>query len=579
MHLNSGKDILPFFLVCRYNRGMETLGNRLTNALSGVFSGYGLRADELAVVYPEEQFGDLSTNGAMIAAKKAGRNPREVAQEAVEKLKQDKEIRETVVDIKVEGPGFINLWIKTEKLLEEAVKAVRKGENYGEGSWGEGRRVLVDYSAPNIAKQFSVGHLRSTIVGQALINLYKFGGFEAIGDNHLGDWGTQFGMIIAAVEEKGLKAETLSIDELEGLYVDYSRRVKLDEGLLELAREAFLRLENEEEKAVAIWKATVETSKKEFQRIYDLLGVKIDYEYGESFYSPLMPKVIEEAVEKGVARESEGALIMELNGLPPAMLKKSNGTTTYFTRDLATVKFRQENEDLKADLYIYEVGAEQTLHFQQVFKAAEVMGYAKEKQMVHVGHGLVMGADGKKMSTRKGTNAKLEDLLKEMIEAAAKFNPKTAKEVGIGAMKFNDLKRNPRSNYKFDMEEALRLDGDSGPYLQYTYSRACSVLGKAGEETGKAGVTEFNAEELGVLKMIYRFAGWAETAARVLAPNLLCEYLLETAKRYNSLYNAHRILQEEDEQRKANRLVITRAVTTILGNGLRLLGIEPIERM
>lgn len=527
---------------------------------------------------PDERFGDWSTNVAFTLAKQEGKSPREVASALMEKFTADKELMEVVEKIEVMGGGFVNFWLKSEWLVEELMKI---DENYGRGDWGKGKRVLVDYSSPNIAKQFSVGHLRSTIIGQTLVNLYKFGGWETVGDNHLGDWGTQFGMIIAAVEEQDLNVTGMSVSDLEKVYVDYNKRVKEDAGLLEKARDAFARLEKGEAKARSIWQQAIDVSLADFDKVYKILGVKIDYAYGESAYTEIMPKVIEEVKKRGLGVMSQGALIMELPDLPPAMLVKSNGTTTYFTRDLATIKFREESKELKSDLYIYEVGADQNLHFRQLFAAGEKLGWIKKGQCAHVGHGLVMGKDRKRMSTRKGTNEGLLSLLDAMVEKAAAFNKGSAKIVGIGAIKFNDLSRSPTSSYIFDMDEALKLEGDSGAYVQYAYARAESLLQKANFQNPIFNFqnTELNIEEGKLAKKLVEFGVVVEDAARAMAPNHLCVYLIELSRVFNGLYNQHRIVDAESEEKRQLRLMLTQASAAVLKTGLGLLGIEVVGKM
>ncbi len=550
----------------------------------------------------EENHGDYATNVAMQCFGLVKSNipggylhklavfasdPKDMAEKIIQDLKKDAQLMEVIEKIEVAGPGFINFYLKKEVLGKELELAVREGDNYGKGSWGMGKRVLVEYSSPNIAKRFSVGHFRSTVIGQAIRNLYQFSGWETVGDNHLGDWGTQFGMMIAAVEEKGVDISMMTLDEVEELYVEFNGRIKDNPQLLDKAREAFLRLEQGESKAREIWKMAVAKSMEEFERIYRLIGVRIENSYGESSYEELMPSIIEEAKAKKISQKSEGAWIVEFGpstaaqsagreAIPPAMLVKSDGTTTYFTRDLATVKFREEGE-LKSDLYVYEVGEEQTLHFRQVFAAVEKLGWAKKDKFVHVAHGLILGKDGKKMSTRKGTTVKIEDWIGEIVEKAGAINQGAAAAVGVGAVKYFDLKHAPNTSYRFDMEEALRLDGDSGPYLQYALVRTKAVLAKAKKDSfGLSGSLIMNAEEEKVVRWIYRFGEVVEEAAKNFSPNLVCSYLFELGQRFNGFYNRHQIIGGENED---FRLLLTKATGQVLENGLKLLGIETVEKM
>lgn len=496
-------------------------------------------------------------------------------------LLKDKGLMEVVDKIEVKGPGFINFWLKKEWLVGEMVRVIEKGNRYGEGVWGKGKRMLIDYSAPNIAKQFSVGHLRSTIIGQAVYNLYKFSGWDCVGDNHLGDWGTQFGMIVAAVEKWDLDLSKMKVDEIEKVYVKYNGLVKEDKKYLKKAQEAFARLEKGERKAKRIWELAIEMSLKDFDKIYDLLGVKIDIANGESFYKDMIPEIVEDMKKKKVATVGEkGALIVELDGLPPAMLVKSNGSSTYFTRDMATIKHRKETPNLASDLYVYEVGAEQSLPFKQLFKTAEKMGWGKKEKFVHLAHGLVLGGDGKKMSTRKGTTESMESLLNQMIKRAATINEQSARKVGVGAVIFNDLKHSPQTSYKFDWEKALSMEGDSGPYVQYTAVRAKSVLGKSSLKINKQKVVsdsvDLSQEEVVVLRKLYKFEEVVERATREFSPNLLCEYLLELSRSFNGFYGNNQVIGSKNE---GFRLSLTAAVAQVLENGLKLLHVEVPEEM
>ncbi len=544
----------------------------------------------------EEGYGEYASNVALVMWRSenlkgelaSSKNSRDLAEKIRVKLEKIKDLMEMVGRIEVAGEGFVNFYLKEEWLLGQVREVIEKEKDYGRGSWGRGRRVLFDYSAPNIAKDFSVGHLRSTIIGQAIRNLFEFSSWKSVGDNHLGDWGVQFGMIIAAVERAGLDIEKMSVGEMEKLYVEFNKEAKENPELREKAKEAFVRLESGERVARRIWSKARSASMKEFDRVYELLGVRIEYAHGESRYiqDNLDKQVIEEARSKGLAYKSEGALVIDLgDDLPVGMLLKSDGGTTYFTRDLATIKFRRENQNLRSDLYVYEVGVEQSLHLRQVFAAAERLGWGRKSDYVHVAHGLVLGEDGKKMSTRKGTGIKMEELLSRVIEKAGKINKMSAKKVGVGAVKYFDLKHSSKTSYKFDIEEALALDGDSGPYLQYSAVRCKSVLNKAGL-TGALlhrwidpSVYGLEKEEVEILQWLYRFPEVVEEAAVKYSPNLVCSYLIELARRFNGFYNKHRILNVDNLEKKTFRLSLTGAVEQVLENGLGLLGIEVPEKM
>lgn len=543
--------------------------------------------DEIELEFPEnEDFGDYSSNVAMILAKEKGKNPKDVAQEIVDKLKKDQDLAKTVSKIDIAGPGFINFFLSGELLQEELLRINREAQGYGESRLGEGKTVVIDYSSPNIAKRFGIGHLRSTVIGRALYNLFKSQGYEVIGDNHIGDWGTQFGTLLYQIDSKGLNPDELTIDSLEELYVEFNSEAKNDEKLWDAARDWFKKLEEKDPKALNIWQKVVEISKTEFQRIYELLGVSFEYSHGESFYQDKMPGVIEELRQKGLLIKSEGAMVVELKNMPPGLILKSDGATTYLTRDLATVKFRIG--EWKPDIFVYEVGSDQTLHFRQLFEIVKLLGWTNDKQFVHVAHGLIRFPHGK-MSTRKGETVKLEEVLDEAIGRAAdiigksettrglsdKESREVAKQVGIGSVVYFDLSHHPETDIIFDWEKIFVLEGNSASYLQYCLARAGSVLAKAKgkKETGKF---KPNAEEETVLRSLVRFPEIIAISTKNYSPNLLANYLFELAKKYNNFYNQHRIIGEENE---GFRIALTSGVRQVLQNGLGLLGIATPDKM
>lgn len=515
-------------------------------------------------------------------------NPRELALKITEKLTLDIELKE-IIDfskIQVLGPGFINFWLRNDYLVKKLNENSLRAENIGESDWMKGKRVLVEYSSPNIAKRFSVGHLRSTIIGQAIFNLYKYSGAKVTNDNHLGDWGTQFGMIIAAIEMKpDFDWSTADVNILEQIYVDFNKQIEEKPELRDKAREAFARLENGDKEARAIWQKSIEISMLEFEKIYNRLGIpKFEHEYGESIYEKAMPAIIQEAKEKKITTESQGAWIVEFPDLPPAILLKSNGTTTYFTRDLATIRKRLDDNDLRSDQYIYEVGAEQTLHFRQVFAAAKML-WPKETKGVnfaHVAHGL-MTFGGEKMSTRKGTNIKLEDLIFKSGEiaeekSAGRVSKENSDKVGLGALKYNELKRSPGMNYDFKWDEALAMTGNSAPYLMYSYVRAKSILSKKTAET--SDYKEFNGEESRMVRWLNRFLSGEiiESAAKNFGPQLICEYLFELAQRFSIFYEKNKVIDSGGETEEF-RLLLTKVYSLVMKRGLEVLGIDVVEKM
>jgi len=470
--------------------------------------------------------------------------------------------------------GFTNVWLKLNVLMEEAKKIFNGKFEEELNNIGKGKTVVIDYSAPNIAKPFGIGHLRSTNIGQALYNIYQRLGWKCIGDNHLGDWGTQFGKMITAIKHWGMED---SIEGLEKLYVKFHQEAEIDKTLEDEARAWFAKLEQGDGEVKKIWQECVDISMREFNRIYDILGVKIDNAYGEAFYLPMLPEVISEMKAKGLTKESEGALIVEIEGVPPAMLLKSDGATTYFTRDMATVKFRKEKWN--PDLIIYEVGSEQNLHFKQVFAAARLMSWGTD--FVHIGHGLIRWKEGK-FSTRKGDTIHLEEVLETAKEQAKKIAPTNTEAeieaVAVGAIKFNDLAADPKRDIIFDWDKMMSMDGNSGPYLQYTYARCRSVINKANSKNlnSKVQINELNAEENSLLRYFYQYSEKIVEAAERFSPAVICEYLLNLARKYNEFYGKHRIIGEAQEEQ---RLFLTKVTAKIIKDGLTMLGIKTLEKM
>lgn len=538
---------------------------------------------KIGLEFPEnESFGDYSSNVAMVSAKDKIGNPRKTAESIVGKLQKNEKLSKIVDKIEIAGPGFINFWLKKEVLVDTLRQIDTAKSDFGKLETGKGKTVIVDYSSPNIAKPFGIGHLRSTIIGQALYNLYGALGYEVVGDNHLGDWGTQFGKLIYMIQTE--RPGKFSIESLEKLYVEFHKMAETDPGLEEKARECFKKLEDGDAEAKKIWQECVDVSMKEFDRIYNLLGVKIDFAFGESYYMSEMRGMMDDPLIKKCLSEGEdGAMIIDLIDVgikTPLMYLKNDGGTTYATRDLATLKFRVRKWD--PAIIIYEVGAEQSLYFQQVFAAARLLGLVKpEVALVHTAHGLYLDRDGKKFSTRKGKTIKLTEVLDEAIKRAEKLGNKKegAKEVGIGAIKYFDLMHSVGSNVVFDWEKMMNLEGNSGPYLQYTVARINSVLAKAPSFKGlssKAVYSNLDSEELSILRSLVKFPDVIKEAAENFAPNLLCNYLYDLAQKYNGFYNKDKIIGGDNE---TLRLALSSGVNQVLKNGLKILGIATPERM
>ena len=552
--------------------------DQIVNSLQGVT---GIK--EINLEFPENpQFGDYTTNVAMISAKENGDNPRKLAETIVEKLDKDSTLAKIIEKIEIAGPGFINFWLKKDVLVDNLIHIDQAKEKYGTSTTGKGKTVVIDYSSPNIAKPFGIGHLRSTIIGQAIYNLYKFLGYEVVGDNHLGDWGTQFGKLLYMIEAE--KVTDFDIAKLEELYVKFHKLAEEDSSLEERAREWFKKLEEGDKEARSVWKKCVDVSMSEFEKVYDLLGVKTDFVFGESYYESEMNQMMDDpAIKKHLSKGEDGALIIDLSkaGMEtPLMFLKSDGGTTYATRDLATIKFRVRKWD--PETIIYEVGAEQAFYFKQLFAAARLMGLVRDSTVfVHTAHGLYLASDGKKFSTRKGKTIKLEEVLDEAIKRAKKLGDggeAVSQEVGIGAIKYFDLMHSVKSDVVFDWEKIMNMEGNSGPYLQYTVARTNSVLSKSTlkDISLQGDYGDFNEEELTVLRSLVRFQEIVELAAESYSPNLLCNYLYDLAQKFNGFYNKHKIIEGENEK---FRLVLTSGVGQVLKNGLKILGISTPERM
>jgi len=545
-----------------------------------------------------EDFGDYATGVSLTIASELKANSLEIAHQLKESLIA--QLPTDLIDrVEVVSPGFINFWLAPETLVKEVNRINKLKGDYGKTDIGKGKTVLVDYSSPNIAKPFGVGHLRSTIIGQALYNLYSFAGWKAVGENYLGDWGTQSGKLIYAVLKWGdlqKLARAGRIKELEKLYVKFHQEAEKDPSLEEKAREWFKRLEDGDKEAMGLWKKFREWSIVEFERIYKLLGMKFDKMIGESFFVTQAYQVIKEAKAKGVAIESEGALVIpfpEEAKLPPLILLKSDEATTYESRDLAAIKVRKKK--YHPDLFLYETGVEQALRFRQLFLAAQMLGYGTANQFVHIGHGLYRLPEGK-ISTRLGRTVHLEEVLEEAISKARKIveekspswrtssqKEKVSKAVGIGAVKYNDLSRHYSTEVIFDWGKMLSLEGNSAPYLQYTYARAKSVLRKAKVKKITSITQLLNNSitdaELPLLRFIYRFPEVVEEAVVTYSPNLLCNFLFDLAQRFNRFYDRVPILKAESSEVRALRLGLTAAVAQVIKTGLTLLGIETLEKL
>lgn len=552
------------------------------------------------------EHGDWSTNVAMVlfGQKKAPAeftNPQQFAQAIADKIKQKKDTAFTKVE--VAGPGFINLTLSNHSLIEPMLNLAQNATKSIQLS-GKNKPVVVEFSSPNIAKPFTIGHVRSTSIGNAVANLLKATGWEVHKDNHLGDWGTQFGKQIYAIkqwgDEKSIENSTQPVHDLVNLYIKFHQEAEKDPTLEEEGRKWFKKLEAGDPEAKRLWQKCIEWSLKEFRKIYQELGIEFDENngvgYGESFFEDKMGEVIEELKKKKLLQESQGAQVIFFpeEKYPPLMIIKKDGATLYATRDLATDKFRLKKYGPEVTI-INEVGIEQSLYFQQLFEVEQMLGWVKPGQRVHIKHGHFRFKD-KKMSTRKGNVIWLKDVLIEAKNKAAQFSEEKkekvdahhAEVIGIGALKWNDLKRSSALDVIFDWDEILTLQGNSGPYMQYTYARCKSVLAKATQQGLQIDVTKVsshykpNAEEKAVLRLLYRFDETIQQAAAEYSPHHLCIYLFEVAQSFNAFYNKCSILGKEgevDTDSRTFRLALTQATANVIQIGLRILGIETLEKM
>ncbi|GLC28803.1 arginine--tRNA ligase [Clostridium omnivorum] len=495
---------------------------------------------------------------------------------------------------KVENAGpYLNFFLDKGVFVKSVLeKVLAEKDSYGSSNVGVGKNVVVEYSSPNIAKPFHVGHLFTTVIGNALYKIMKFEGYNCIGINHLGDWGTQFGKLIYAYKQGWADEEKLAkdpINELLRIYVKFHEEAEKNPALDDEARHHFKNLEEGKEEETALWNKFKDMSLKEFNKVYEMLGVKFDSYAGESFYSDKMESVIEEIDEKGLLVESQGAKVVMLDeyNMPPTIIKKADGASIYATRDLAAAFYRKKTYDFYKNIYV--VGIDQSLHFKQVFTTIGLMGHEWSKDCVHVPFGLVRFAD-KKLSTRKGDVIFLEDLLKEAISKTLEIinekNPslenkeETAKKIGIGAVVFTYLKNTRERDIVFDWKEMLSFDGETGPYVQYTYARGKSILRKAGELNGEVNYSKLTtAEEFELAKLLDSFQSSILLAIDKYEPSVVTRHIIEIAKAFNKFYNSHNILNVEDEEVKLGRLKLVEATCQVISNGLNILGIETVEKM
>lgn len=524
------------------------------------------------------------------------------------------------------GP-YLNVTLHAERFAQAVLNAVfRENQHYGKGTVGLGRTVVIDYSSPNVAKRMHVGHIRSTIIGQALVNIFRALGYHVIGDNHLGDWGKQFGVMIAAILREGKPQaqgeEALAL--LEQMYARYHEAMQNDPALDEEARRWSRLLEQGDPQARQLWQWCVEATLQANQRNYQRLGVHFDYVYGESFYEAMLPGIIAQAIEQGIAiREDDGSVVVKdlEPGLPTFLLQRRDGGTLYLTRDIATIAFRMR--EFSPSIIIYVVGATQELHFRQVFALARAMGLAEGVQLVHVPFGTISDAEGHPLSTRRGNMVYLETLLDEAVRRARVIVEQKnttlseeekhdiAEAVGIGAVIYNDLYQDPRRNITLDWDRMLATEGNSATYLQYTHARCCSIVRKARLATddehqaiAEAEIADSSSQEVPdfdvlppttaistyaalllhpteqqLLRHLARFPLVVREAAERYAPSVIATWCYTTAREFGVFFEQCPVLRAETAELRQARLLLVRATAIALKNGLHLLGIQAPERM
>lgn len=518
-------------------------------------------------------------------AKELKKAPPLIAKEVSEALtKSDDAFKARAILSILPAGGFLNVTFRDEYLQEVLLAAVKDEAVIGRSDKGRGQKLVIDYVSPNVAKPMHIGHLRATVIGQAIRNLAATQGYDVVGLNHLGDWGVQFGKLAWAYFEWGSEYDFKKepFESLFAIYVRFHDEAEKNKDLDAKGSQVFKQLEEGDPKVTALWKEFIEISMKEYDRLLGLLGVKHDLVRGESFYNDRLKAVEEMLEKKGLLEESEGAMVVRLGDeMPPCLIRKADGASLYATRDIASAIYR--HEELKADINLYVVGAEQTLHFKQVFKVLELMGFEWAKNCHHVSFGAYRFPEGK-MSTRRGRTIFFEDVVEQGIAMIGKVieakNPnlenkeKVAEQVGVGAIIFNDLAVDRVRDVEFNWEKALSFEGDSGPYVQYTHVRCLSLVrkyGKAAPNTFAKALSETEEREL--IRLLLGYQDVISAAFTTFRPNIVAQYLLEVCGAFSSFYNKHRILGEAAEV-ESSRMALVEATRRVIAAGLKTLNIQ-----
>lgn len=546
--------------------------------------------------------GDFYTNVALRYAKQVGKNPVDFAKEVAGQLEKNLSTssRQSDYRLGVKKPGFINFFLTDQFFKTQIDNIISNPKKFGSFNYRSNfDPIVLEYSSPNIAKPFGVGHLRPTFIGDSLVRLLRFNNAKVITDNHLGDWGTQYGKLAVAVEKWGdldeIKKSDNPIKILVGLYVKFHDEADKDPNLADLGRDYFKKLEQNDPKVKELWKFCVSVSLSEFEKWYKKLGIlPFDTMLGESFFEDKMPAVIKELKKKSIIKKDKGAWLVyfdETTGLPPLMIIKKDGTTLYATRDLAADKYRLEKYGVNTQI-INEVGSEQSLYFNQLFETEKMLGWISDGQRIHIKHGLYRLKDGK-MSTRKGKSILLSDLIKESetrvkalikdsVDLNAEEKDDLVNDISTGALKWNDLKRESHKDIVFDWDEILNMQGNSGPYVQYTYARCSSVIRKfkkqgiSNKQIQNSKFKIVSEDEREVLRVLARFPAEVERATKELSPHFIAHYLYSLCQTYNRFYAKHKIVGGKNGE---TRILITKSVLHVIENGLYLLGIKAPKKM
>ena len=562
----------------------KILAEKLLCGINAMNSDSGLDVNAVADMLeypPDAAMGDLALPCFKLS-RSLRRSPVHIAEALASTLESELLSKVEAVN------GYLNMYIGDNFYSDCIETALEKGEKFGAPEFGKGKTVVLDYSSPNVAKPFHIGHLGTTVIGHSLKKLHEFAGYDCVGINYLGDWGTQFGKLIVAYRKWGSKedVEAGGVDKLVELYVKFHNEAENDKALEDEARAEFTKLEQGNEENLALWKWFIEISLAEYKKTYDQLGIEFDSYKGESFYTDKMPAQVEKLRDSGLLKIDDGASIVDLEeyNMPPCLILKRDGSTLYPTRDIAAAVYRKN--EYKFDKAIYVTSAGQSLHFAQWFKVVELMGYDWFDQLVHVPYGTV-SINGAKLATRTGNVILLRDLFAQAIEKVTDIidekNPnlenkkQVAEDVGVGAIIFYYLSNNRMRDINFIMEDALSFDGNTGPYVQYTYARTCSILQKSELTGGENKIT--SPEERTLISVLSKFEEKVVEAIEAYEPSIITRYILDVAVAFNQFYHNCQILSAEDEEVRATRIRITKAANTVLGNAFSLICLKKTEKI